>query len=54
MLHYASLLSENTTLTLESGIGSSMSMVIGGRIISGTGGAGMTSLVAVIITGWFM
>lgn len=42
---------ETNDAFLRSGVGQSMWQVIVGRVISGSGGAGMMALAAVIITG---
>ena len=44
---------ESHNIILYSGAGQSMWQVIVGRVISGSGGAGLTSLAAVIIAGKF-
>jgi hypothetical protein len=48
---YALLPSANAALISNSGIGSTLGQVICGRIVSGAGGAGMTSLVSIVIAG---
>lgn len=40
-----------STLMGHSGVGNTMWQVIVGRVISGVGGAGMTALVSILITG---
>jgi hypothetical protein len=51
---YALLPSAHAALISNSGIGSTMGQVICGRIVSGAGGAGMTALVSIVITGMLL
>lgn len=48
---YALLPSVHAALISNSGIGSTLSQVIYGRVVSGAGGAGMTALVSIVIAG---
>lgn len=48
------LFRQTAILTRASGIGQTYWQVLAGRAISGIGGAGMTALVSIIITGGFL